>query len=933
MAEPLHPAWSGTNPTATPSRRLRQISMAVIGCFLLSGGVGLIYEVLWTRMLGLVFGHSVFAITTVLAAFMSGLGLGSYLFGRMADRHANPLRLYGLLEVGVGVYALLIPFLFAKAEAVSIPLQRAFGLSFFAHSLAQFLLTFLILVVPTTLMGATLPVLTRFFVRDIETLGRQVARLYALNTFGAVLGTYAAGFHLIRIVGLRMALLLAAFLSIGLGALALALDRHLHRRGYLRFCPNRPSPMPDAGDAAPDPPDTGRSIVVGTWLAVVGLGISGAVSMIYEVAWTRALSLVIGSSTYAFSTMLVAFLGGLALGSFLFSRLAGRVTVDPLLFAWLQLGIGLSALGVTLVFDRLPELFLRAFSLSQSSGLVEILQFTISAGTMLLPTLFIGATFPCVVQIVSRQIGRLGSDVGRIYFINTGGAIAGTVLGGFLLIPSLGLQTTLTLAISINLCLAGILSAASGGGRWRRSSAILVCLGALVALSLAPRWDAKAMSSGVAIYGQKYLGLLEKGDFRTAIAPASRLVYYRDGISATVSVHRQGENLFLRINGKTDASNTVDMHTQLLLGHLPLLFHPDAEEVLVVGLGSGATAGAVALHPMKAMDLVEIESAVAEAASFFAKENRDVLRDPRVRTVIADGRNFLMASRKRYDVVISEPSNPWMRGIGNLFSLDFYRLVATRLAPTGIVCQWIQSYGLFPEDLKMVLNTFRSVFPHTTVWGTSPGDLLLIGSMQPLALDYTRIESRFHGISGLQEDLAGLGFTSPLVMLVADFVLGEEDAARFSRHASLNTDDRPLLEFSAPRSLYADTLESNWRLMKEFKVQELPPVVGLSAGTLQSIQLRRDLASAFLRKGMREEALAHLDEALRLAPTDVHSLLQRGKILFQLGTYPRAEADFKAVLRVDPGAVEAHDALFHLYKAQGLWDLADMHFQRRQPAN
>lgn len=910
---------------AEGEKEARQIATAVSVCFFFSGATGLIYEVLWTRMLGLVFGYTVFAITTVLAAFMAGLGLGSYLFGGVADRYAHPLRLYGILEAGIGIYVLLTPTLFLQAQGIYIGLHRSLGLSFFAFSLAQFALIFLILLVPTTLMGATLPVLSRFFVREITTLGGQIGRLYALNTFGAVLGTYAAGFHLIPILGIRKTLLLGAVANIGIGVLAVVFDRHL-RQLEPEPAPHSPSPLPRLTDPVTNLTPDERPGRLGVWLAVLGLGISGVASMMYEVAWTRALALVIGSSTYAFSTMLVTFLAGLALGSYLFSRLAGRLRISPFFFGGLQLGIGLSALAVTPFFDRMPEVFLWVFRLSQSPGFVKLLQFIISALAMFVPTLFMGATFPCVAQIASRELSRVGHDIGRIYFVNTMGAIAGTILAGFLLIPTFGLEPCLKLASSLNLGLALVLFLVSQGALWRRGAAVVPLL-ALAVLYVSPSWDANAMASGVAIYGRSYFGYMGKASFREAVSSMDRLLFYRDGISATVSVHRQGETLSLRVNGKTDASNTADMHTQLMSGHLPLFFRPDAKRALVIGLGSGVTAGAVALHPVERVDVIEIEPAVVQAAAFFAKENRDVLRNPRARVAIADGRNFLLASEERYDVIVSEPSNPWMRGIGNLFSLEFYELVARRLAPNGIVCQWIHTYNLFPYDLKMVVKTFRSVFPHTTIWNTTPGDLLLIGGKDPLSLDYARLQSRYDSLPGLREDLARLGVHSPLGLL-ADFVLSEEDAAQYAEPATVNTDDLPLLEFSAPESLYADTLELNRRLLRSFRTREFPPIRSLPEDILRSAAFRRELGLVFWTKEMPDAALIHLDEAVRRDPRDAQSLLLRGRVHFRLNSVLKAEADFEAALRMSPAMAEAHEALAQLYRAQKMSELAEAHLRK-----
>lgn len=921
-------------------REAKQIAAAICLCFFFSGTTGLIYEVLWTRLLGLVFGHTVFAITTVLAAFMAGLGLGSYLFGSMADRHARPLRLYGLLEAGIGVYALLTPSLISTAESIYIPLYRSLELSFFAFSLAQFLLIFVILLAPTTLMGGTLPVLSRFFIHEIATLGGQVGRLYALNTFGAVLGTYLAGFQMIPSFGIRTTLLLAAVTNIGIAALTVVFDRHLSRLGVQATTLQTPrsrgaeEPRSEEGNV-PAPLAPGYplgasaplqwSVVV--WLAVIGLGISGSASMIYEVAWTRALALIIGSSTYAFSTMLVTFLAGLALGSYLFSRLVRRLTVTPFLFGILQLAIGLGALVVTPFFDRLPEVFLWAFRLSQSPAFVKALQFSISALAMFLPTLFMGATFPCVAQIVSRDLDRVGQDVGRVYFINTGGAIAGTVLAGFLLIPTWGVQPTLKLAVSLNLGLALALFLAARETLWRRGMAAVGPILAFVVLFLSPPWDARAMASGVAIYAKHHLRQLGRSDFRTAMASENQLLYYKDGISATVSVHGKSDVRYLRVNGKTDASNTGDMHTQLMLGHLPLLYRPDAKQVLVIGLGSGVTAGAVAAHPVNEVDVIEIEPAVVEAAAYFAKENRNALKNPKIHMTVADGRNFLLASGKQYDLIISEPSNPWMHGTGNLFSLEFYQLVAKRLAPQGIVCQWVQTYSLYPDDLRMVIRTFRTVFPHVTIWSTIPGDLLLIGAKEPVVLDHSQAQRRYESLPSLREDLARLGFPSPLT-IVADFLLNEEDTARYSQNALLNTDDLPILEFSAPESLYADTTDLNLRVIRAFKGDGSAPIARTAEDILRSPGFKRDLARALRAKEMLAEAVIQFDEAIRLDARDAASRLDRGRIHAQLGRILRAEADFKAALLIDPNLAEAHEALGQLYLGQRVWELAEFRLQK-----
>ncbi len=866
-------------------------------------------------MLALVFGHTVFAITTVLTAFMAGLGLGSFLLGRIADRRQHLLTLYGLLEAGIGLSGLLIPLLLPGVEAFYLALSRAFQLSFFAFSLAQFGLIFFLLIIPTTLMGGTLPVLSRFFVNDERTLGKQVGLLYALNTFGAVLGTGLAGYFLLPTFGMWGTLKLAATLNVGIGALVTYYDRHL--RG-LKLASSTQEARPEQQL----PPDAMRPERVSPGLiglTVIGLGFSGAASMIYEVAWSRALSLVLGSSTYAFTAMLLAFLVGIAIGSALFSRLWGEPPIGPVAFGLIELGTGLSALLILPAFEKMPDLLLRIFTVSLAPGFVLIVQILLSVCAMIVPTLLIGASFPCAIKVAARGPDRVGLDVGRLYAINTLGAIAGTVFAGFLLIPAIGAQSAVKVAVLLNLAIGAAIAIGSARALsgWQWGSAAILSAATLAGLLWMPAWNQAVMASGVAVYAPMYQGLAGKVELAQAF-PHHRLLFYEDGLSATVTVHRQGENTYLRVNGKTDASTGVDMHTQLMSGHLPLLNHPNPKAVLIIGLGSGVTVGAVAQHPVERIDVVEIEPAVVKASRFFAKENRDALKDPRVHVVIADGRNFLLGTSQRYDVIISEPSNPWIGGLAALFSQEFYERARRRLSPGGVMLQWVQGYNLLPSDLKMVVRTFRTAFPATSIWHAhGMGDYLLLGQEQPRPLDLGRIKGTYESSAGLREDMNRLGFRSPYALL-ADFLLAESDAAQYAQNADLNTDDLLPLEFSAPRSLYLDTIALNFKIVTSFKTSEFPLVSPDGLRQLDTPKARHDLGVAYVWQGLSTQAAAEFEKALSRDPAHLPSLLELGKVQLRLNLPLKAVESFEAVVRRDPRNAGAYFQLALAYQAQQL---------------
>ena len=889
----------------------RSLLAGVVACAFLSGATALVHEILWLRMLGLVFGHTVFAVTTVLTAFMAGLGLGSWVLGRIADRQARPLRLYGLLEIGVGVLCLLVPVVLPWAETIYRALARGLGLSFVAVSLAQLALVSMMLLPPTTLMGATLPILSRVFATEAHALGRGVGVLYAVSTLGATVGTGLAGYALLPALGLQATLVLAAAVNLVVGSLIVAVDWRLAM----------PAPTAPPAPAAPAVPAM-EPTSLGITLTPVGLALAGAASMVYAVAWVRALSLVIGSSTYAFTAMLLAFLSGLALGSALFSRLYGGRPLGPAAFGYLQLGVGVAALATLPLFERVPDIGLRALSVSTSPEFVLLVEVALVVAATLVPTLLIGAGFPCAVQVAARRdLGRVGGDVGRLYAINTLGAIAGTVVAGLALVPMLGTEGAVKTAIVLNLLLGLGLVLASGRTlvqwQWQWFTALTLAGVIVVGLVRVPTWDPAVMASGATVYARQYRRFAGHGGVAGATTD-SQLLFYRDGLTATVSVQRDGPTTFLRVNGRTDASNGVDMHAQLMLGHLPMLLHPDARSVLVIGLGSGVTTGAVLAHPVTRVDVVEIESAVVEAAGFFQREHRNALRDRRVHLAIGDARNVLLAGDRRWDVIVSARSDPWIGGVATLFSAEFYALARSRLTPGGVMMQWVDGASIRPDGVKMMARTFRSAFPATTVWHAhGVGDLLLMGSAEPRPLDLGRVQAAWDASAGLREDFRRLGHRAPWAFL-ADFLLAEPDAARLTLGADLNTDDLLALEFSAPRSLYRDSAAPNYRMLRSFRALELPRLADPRATRLDTAAVRHEMGAAYLRKNLPAEAAAQFERALARDPAHVPSLVGLGRAQLRLGLSVRAVETLQAALQRDGRQAEAYALLARAWQDQQL---------------
>lgn len=759
-------------------------------CFFISGMCGLIYEVVWSRMLGLVFGNTTFAISTILTAFMVGLALGSLIFGRLIDRGFNPARIYGLLEIGIGVYALLFSRILYIQDQFYFLYQP--GSDFMSSSLLLFAFCFFALLIPTVCMGGTLPVLIKYFVTDFAERGVTIGRVYALNTLGAVLGSFLSGYFFMLYLGVSGTIYLAAGLNILIGVAALNLRQISPEMAATPTIQTRPKPGSPANR-----------------LLTLAVFISGFAALIYEVTWTRLFALILGSSVYAFSAMLTAFLGGIVLGAYAFAEKFGQRRATLTLLGLVECIIGVYCLLLIPAFNEIMYWsYLIHIKFSNIFWLQQVLKFTLCFYTIIIPTALFGATFPLAAAIFLQEKDRIGSDTGAIYFANTVGSALGSFLTGFLLIPAIGIKNSIVLAVTLNL-LIGNLLVWKGNSRMRWLPVVSV---AFISLALWVQFDRQLLTSGMFMYNY--------GENFKRVARQDALLFYGEGTSSIVSVHAyrdetgKGKDIrYVRVNGKTDASTGVDMSTQLLSGHLPMLAAGHRESVAIIGLGSGVTAAAAIQYNPGELYIIEIESEMIKAANYFSDVNRQVLSDPRVKCIIADGRHFIQSSRKKFDVIISEPSNPWIGGIGNLFSNDFYRTARQKLTPDGIFAQWLAGDRTDPAVFKMILKTFQSTFPNASLWACRPGHYILIGynSGGAAGPDFGLIEKRIARMETdlrFMADLAVLGIASPQD-LKKRYLLGAAGVAAMSANAKVNSDNWPLLEFLAPRSFYADTTRQN----------------------------------------------------------------------------------------------------------------------------
>lgn len=813
---------------------VRRHPAVILLLFFASGFCGLVYEVVWLRHLSLVFGNTVYATATVLSGFMGGLALGSLWLGRVADRTGRPLRLYGLLEAGVALCALAFPVVLHSLEPLYRLFARVTQTSYHCLSFAQSLLLIGIILVPTVLMGGTLPLLTRYLSQQRLSLGRNVSLLYGLNTLGAVLGCAAAGFVLIGWLGVQRTTFLAVALNVAIAAAAILMDRAMHPpvdgtpikpqelqsvRGSSEGSNTRPgcpddglAPVRDGGRAGPRVPTSpggslrqlpaapaaaGPAAGWPGWLRRVVLGlfvIAGLAAMAYEVLWTRVLSFVAGSTTYSFTLMLTTYLCGLAVGSVLAAPFVDRTRRPLETFGVLQL---LTGVGVLATVALTPNVLAAVGAFLFDGGRLrhgDLASFAVLQGTVavvyILPfTILMGMTFPVVARIYTTSRERAGTGVGWTYFADTIGGVAGSLLAGFALIPWLGTLRALAwiaianTAIGVTALLLAPRSAGLSPRGWPRG---LLGVAAVAVLGLAVHHNLPA-DTFAAIF----------------TAPGSKLVYLDEDVGGTVTIEDYGDHRTISINGINVAGTDLKFETtQKLQAHLALLLHPEPQRVLQIGFGSGGTAWSLTRHPLRQIDCVELTAAVLKARDQFREVNHGVLDDPRVRVFLDDARSYLVKTDRTYDAILSDSIHPRYAGNGGLYAVDYYRLCRRRLTPTGIFSAWLPIYGLSLDDFRVAVRSLREVFPHVYLFHLPVGRTdwaILLGLQQPLRFDLPDLSRRFAEPS-LRDDLRVIHLRR-VEDLLSGFLIGDQSLPIFLGSSRvLNTDDYPYLEYVAPRS-------------------------------------------------------------------------------------------------------------------------------------
>ncbi len=756
--------------------------------FFLSGATGLIYQLVWVRKLVLLFGNTTYATSAILTAFMGGLALGSYLIGRYADRIKKPLQLYGKLELGIGGAAIAILFLFIPiSDAVYVWLFRTIGNNLIIINIFRFVLAVFILIIPTTLMGGTLPVISKYFIRKSDEFGKRVGRLYSFNTFGAVIGAFFTGYFLIYAFGVQATLWIAIILNVLIGLIAMFLDRkdELPVPEQTKKKENGKKPQErQSGEKAKISPYGPNKAKLAVWL----FGAAGFVSLAYEVIWTRALIFFISSTTYSFTIILTTFLIGIALGSSLMAKWVDRVRRLILWFAIFEIIIALAAILTIPLFMNLTAIqgyFLKLIEFENWTQ-VSIILFLSAFFIMIIPTICMGAAFPVVNRIYVENLKKLGQGVGNVYMANTIGAILGSFLSGFLLLPVFGLNGSILALALVNLAIGLILMVSEHDFSERKTSYLAYSgVAALLFLAIA-----------LTTFTTKPIFVRGAG-FKDA-----RLLHYKDTAAATVSVLEKKDQLniwgrnvrYLNVNGHNTAHTTYsDMIIHKMLAHLPMMFTPNPRDVLVVGFGFGNTCQSFLEYDnINTVDCVELVEYEKETAEYFKEESEGVFDDERFNFIVTDGRNYILAAEKKYDIISINSVDP--KFSPTLYTEDFYRLVRKRLNEDGQIVVWLPIYGMNLAEVKALTKSFINVFPAAELWYNNPEHLLLIGKKGNYPINVETLKYRISK-PRIWKSLKEIHLNDPYTLL-STFFCGRQMLSQFAGTVESHSDNNPIVEFS-----------------------------------------------------------------------------------------------------------------------------------------
>lgn len=807
--------------------------------FFLSGVCALAYQVIWIRLFGLVFGGTVLSMSVVVAVFMGGLALGSHVIGCYAEKVGNRVRLYGILEIVLGVVATLVLFGIDHLAGFIYVLPFSTDIHSFSGIAVRIIVSGVLLIVPTMIMGGTLPILVRAVTDDKNRIIVNTSLLYAVNTMGAMIGACAVGFLFIRVFGVSMTNHMAATINILMGVVAILIS------GRFESSP----------DTAESGRDTGKSLSDDKGMRfIVTLGITGFAGLTLEMVWLRMMLLTFNNTIYLYTIVLTVYLFGLALGGMLLRVIVPRKHQTEGTFGLI---LGLTGIAVLVGFLTFPwttyKAFLTNFNYYSTFPRLSILTAVVFAILGFVPVLLMGLSFPLGLGMYGHDVRGLSRRIGFIYAVNTAGSLAGSLAAVFILIPTIGMKGTVIFCSLLFLAPSMWFLVRNRRSTYRLYTVAGTAAVSFVLLIMSARADIPA-----SILARRLLS-------------TEHIEYLKEGSSSTIWISSGKpfrkiwmDNLWI--------SSTSNEGTHALLAHYPLLCHPNPKSVCGIAFGTGQTFGTCLLYPIESIVSVEIDNEVIEACrGRFTRENYGILEDPRNTIVIDDGRFFLAGTDKKFDIITAEPLQPYTRGTVSLYSYEFYQACVDALNPDGVVAQWLPVYNSGVDDIWRMIRTFVEVFDHAVLF-LNANDGILLGSNSEMHLDATRELTPM-----ARADLDRV-FNGSIYALAGNYICSRDALLKASAGYSIITDDRPSLEYTAPISHWNEDVTAEVEMRRRF-LALTEPLDTLFRGDVDWEQARtyhksRELINrAFYteRSGSIVEAHRLYEEALRSNPDDMRA--------------------------------------------------------------
>lgn len=763
----------------------RWVFLVFGGIFLLSGGTSLVYQLIWMRQLSLFFGSDIFAAAITLSVFMGGLSLGGYAAGRIGDSIRSPLLAYGILEIGIAVYAFLFSsILFGLEDPLRSVYQTSFTTDPIIYQGFRVAVAAGTLLAPTFMMGATLPLFVRQFARREDELGRSVGYFYSVNTLGALMGTLIAGFVLLPLLGVAGSTIAALSLNLALGiaALGLALSGAIDKGA-------EPSSGADNRDAEKTSAPIGPDQVI----VALAIFISGLAALALEVVWTRILVQSFSGTVYAFAIMLSVFLFGIYYGSRLVSATVDQNRNPIALLYRLEIWLAGTVALLPLLTFFAPGIFgqltwnLTGILAGNFAIASVIAQFLVASVLILVPTTLLGATFPVAAKAYTGDIRRRAHGTGVVYAANTAGAVFGALLGGFVLLPFLGSRASLIFIALLFMLTALLLRSRAHSDTEGRPSRVQTALPAVLL-----------------VIGVISIGLLPRQivtNFNLQSSTTPDVIYHGEGVSHTVDLVRSDAgHTIMMVNGNIEADTTLIQRRHFILkAHLPVLLHQRAKDVAIVGLGLGITAEAIVRNPIvDSTRLIELSPEMVSAHRLNPEITKGVLDDAKLSLLIDDGRNFMSMTNERFDIITADPIHPRVTGVGYLYTREYYESIKQRLKPGGIVLQWMPMYQISKQSFDVAFRTFAEVFPEASFWYVR-GHGLFVAGLEPLKIDHALLSGRF-ALPKIRDDLASIGIDTPEdllghLLMDSDHIRGYLESTNDDQ---INTDDNAYLEYRTP---------------------------------------------------------------------------------------------------------------------------------------